>query len=175
MATPPGRYSKVLGGIGLVKLLRYYGSKALRSNIRHSKPEQYSYVRREPVILKCLRHDNTLNIGGSYHVILNLFQDLKNKVKPLSLNPSPLRGEGKVVGRHYKTNNEIDKEANTNYNSNMKNYKSETLKRIQDDKELHYTHFTHATHVKRAAFTLAEVLITLGIIGVVAAIFSMRY
>ena len=33
----------------------------------------------------------------------------------------------------------------------------------------HYTHLTHSTHVKRAAFTLAEVLITLGIIGVVAA------
>ena len=33
----------------------------------------------------------------------------------------------------------------------------------------HYTHLTHFTHAKRAAFTLAEVLITLGIIGVVAA------
>ena len=144
-ATPPGRYSKVLGGIGLVKLLRYYDTKALRSNSRISKSDlQY--------------------------VILNLFQDLKNKEKPLSLNPSPLRGEGKVVGRHYKTNNEIDKEANTNYNSNMMNYKSETLKQVQDDKEPHYTHFSHATHVKRAAFTLAEVLIILGIIGVVAAL-----
>ena len=33
----------------------------------------------------------------------------------------------------------------------------------------HSTHLTHSTHVKNAAFTLAEVLITLGIIGVVAA------
>ena len=74
---------------------------------------QHSYVRRESVILKCLRHDNILGfgqainviphcqrqdnipgIGGTYRVILNLIQDLKNKVKPLSLNPSPLRGEG---------------------------------------------------------------------------------
>ena len=33
----------------------------------------------------------------------------------------------------------------------------------------HFTHLPHSTHAKRAAFTLAEVLITLGIIGVVAA------
>ena len=33
----------------------------------------------------------------------------------------------------------------------------------------HFTHLTHSTHVKNVAFTLAEVLITLGIIGVVAA------
>ena len=88
------------------------------------------------------------------------------------------------ASRHYKTNNEIDKEANTNYNSNMANYKSGTLrknrtffikskilekvvKRVQGDKEPHSTHITHS---KRAAFTLAEVLITLGIIGIVAAV-----
>ena len=35
--------------------------------------------------------------------------------------------------------------------------------------EAHSNHKPHATHVKKAAFTLAEVLITLGIIGVVAA------
>ena len=40
------------------------------------------------------------------------------------------------------------------------------VKRVQDDKKPHFTHFTH---VKNAAFTLAEVLITLGIIGIVAA------
>ena len=33
----------------------------------------------------------------------------------------------------------------------------------------HYTHLTHFIHSKKAAFTLAEVLITLGIIGIVAA------
>ena len=33
----------------------------------------------------------------------------------------------------------------------------------------HLTHYTHFPHTKRAAFTLAEVLITLGIIGIVAA------
>ena len=33
----------------------------------------------------------------------------------------------------------------------------------------HFTHSTHLTHAKRAAFTLAEVLITLAIIGIVAA------
>ncbi len=33
----------------------------------------------------------------------------------------------------------------------------------------HSTHFTHFTHFKKAAFTLAETLITLGVIGIVAA------
>ena len=54
----------------------------------------------------------------------------------------------------------------------------ETLKQVQGDKNVskapgnhnpHSTHFTHYTHAKRAAFTLAEVLITLAIIGIVAA------
>ena len=203
-ATPPGRYSKVLGGIVWKKLLSYYGSKALRSNIRHSKPEQYSYVRRRPVILncqrqdntlnigginhvilKCLRQDNTLNIGGSYHVILNLIQALKKNPPTLTLPPSlrfgnrvaqlvprwlPLflnGGREKLAGRLYQADRKtycriskpdlqvtkrIDTTPVTNYNSNMMNYKSETLrknrtfftkskilekvvKRVQDDKK----------------------------------------
>ena len=39
----------------------------------------------------------------------------------------------------------------------------------QADRKIYTPHFTHAIHVKKAAFTLAEVLITLGIIGIVAA------
>ena len=51
----------------------------------------------------------------------------------------------------------------------------EILNQVQDDRVVngahrnHTPHYTHSTHAKRAAFTLAEVLITLGIIGVVAA------
>ena len=41
-----------------------------------------------------------------------------------------------------------------------------SLCKVQGDKN---PHLTHSTHTKRVAFTLAEVLITLGIIGVVAA------
>ena len=94
------------------------------------------------------------------------------------------------VGWHYKPYNKIDKGANTNYNSNMMNYNSvilrknrtfftkskileKVVKRVQGDKEphsIHSIHSTHFTHAKRAAFTLAEVLITLGIIGIVAAL-----
>ena len=50
------------------------------------------------------------------------------------------------------------------------------VKRVQDDRVVngahrnHTPHYTHSTHAKRAAFTLAEVLITLGIIGIVAAL-----
>ncbi len=32
----------------------------------------------------------------------------------------------------------------------------------------HLTHFTHSTHFKKAAFTLAEILVTLAVIGIVA-------
>ena len=63
------------GGVGLVKLLRYYGTKALRSNSWVRKPEQYSCGRSEPVI--CQRQDNILKIDGTYQFILNLIQTLK--------------------------------------------------------------------------------------------------
>ena len=59
----------------------------------------------------------------------------------------------------------IDTTPEINYNSNIMNYKS-------DNKTLskaHSKHKPHATHAKRVAFTLAEVLITLAIIGIVAA------
>ena len=96
--TPLGSQEKGFGGIGCVKILRYYDTKAVRRNIRNSNVAQHSYV--------------------------------------------------------------------------------------QDDKKPHFTHvkkaaFTlagGATHVdmsdniRRVAFTLAEVLITLGIIGIVAAL-----
>ena len=128
-ATLLGSEDKGSGGIGCVKLLRYYGTKALRSN--------------------------------------------------------------RNVGWHYKTDTKIDKGANTNYNSNMTNYNSEnktvseaqskelnvlTSYRLNDfKKKAAFTLAEGATHVamsdniRRVAFTLAEVLITLGIIGIVAA------
>ena len=154
------------------------------------------------VILKCLRHDNTLDIGGTYHVILNLFQDLKKNPPTLTL---PLKGgRGNLVGRHYyadrkinsrvsnpdqRVTERIDTTPETNYNSNMINYKSENknVREVQCNHTPHSTHSTHAkrvaftlaegaTHVdmsdniRRVAFTLAEVLITLAIIGIVAAV-----
>ena len=72
----------------------------------------------------------------------------------------------------------FDTTPETNYNSNMMNYKSDTLKQFQDDKLVsetfrnhkpNFIHLTHSTNLKKAAFTLSEVLITLGIIGIVAA------
>ena len=148
------------GDIRWEKILRYYDTKAVRSKCRHGKSDlQY-------VILNCLRQDNTLNIGGTSRVILNLFQDLKNKVKPLSLNPSPLRGEGKV-GRHY--------QADRKYTVGLVNPTYKKLKRFfagaQNDKNTFLVPYclSNLVSLKKAAFTLAEVLITLGIIGIVAA------
>ena len=107
---------KGFDGTGLVKLLRYYDTKALRSNSRISK------------------------------------SDLQ------------------VTKR-------IDTTSETNYNSNMMNYNLEMLKRVQHDSsgsEAHRKHlFTYSLinlfTSKKVAFTLAEVLITLAIIGIVAA------
>ena len=62
----------------------------------------------------------------------------------------------------------FDTTPETNYNSNMMNYNSEN-KTMSVAQCKHKSHNTRATHVKKVAFTLAEVLITLGIIGIVAA------
>ena len=53
----------------------------------------------------------------------------------------------------------------------MMNYKLENkiMSEAHRKYATHATHLTHTTHVEKAAFTLAEVLITLGIIGIVAA------
>ena len=156
--------------IGLVKILRYYDTKAVRSNCRVSKPDlQY--------------------------VILNLFQDLKH---PPTLTLPLKGGRENLVGRHYYADRKYTKTIDTinkrNYNSNMMNYKSgilrknrtfftkskileKVVKQVQDDKLVSEAHSKHLVPYclsnlvssKKAAFTLAEVLITLGIIGIVAA------
>ena len=137
------------GGVGLVKLLRYYGTKALRSNSWVRKPEQYSCGRSEPVIcqrqdnilkidgtyqfiLNCQRQDNTLKIGGTYQFILNLIQTLK--IFPILT----LKGEREKLVTHSK---------NT-------------------------THFTHFASAKRVAFTLAEMMVVMLILTIILAAFS---
>ena len=123
----------------------------------------------------CKRHDTILGFCGTLRVI-----------------PGWLRN----VGWHYKPYNKIDKGANTNYNSNMMNYNSvilrknrtfftkskileKVVKRVQGDKKTHAIQskkflvpycLSNLVSFKKAAFTLAEVLITLGIIGIVAAL-----
>ncbi len=72
--------------------------------------------------------------------------------------------------------NQFDKQIKLNYNFNMRNYSlnkeminNKTVSEAHRNRKPHSIHFTHSTYAKSAAFTLAEVLITLGIIGVVAA------
>ena len=57
-----------------------------------------------------------------------------------------------------------------NYSLNKEMINNKNLREVHRNCEPHFTHLTHLTHAKRAAFTLAEVLITLGIIGIVAAL-----
>ena len=169
-ATLLSRYSKCFDDIGLVKILRYYGTKIVRRNIRNSNAAQHSYVRRESVILNYLRQDNTLNIGGTYHVILNLFQDLKKIPPTLTL---PLKGgRGKLVSEAHRNH-----KPHATHLTHATHVNQETLKQVQGDKNVSEVHskflvpycLSNLVSLKKAAFTLAEVLITLGIIGVVAA------
>ena len=84
-----------------------------------------------------------------------------------------VRSNRKVGGHYYanrkytKTIDTIDK---TNYNSDMMNYSSEN-KNVSEAHSKHLVPYCLSNLVssKKAAFTLAEVLITLGIIGIVAA------
>ena len=121
------RFNKGFGGIDLVKILRYYGTKALRRKICNRSADQYSCGRSEPVMLNCQsvseqrlegfakaktampfnaseqeRHDNTLGIGVPCHVILNLFQDLATVTKrmpPTLTLPPTLRYGNRVASR----------------------------------------------------------------------------
>ena len=141
-ATPLSTDSKCFGGIRWEKLLRYYDTKAVRSNRnvgRHYYADREVYRRvskpdLQHVILNCLRQDNTLNIGGTYHVILNLFQDLIKEIQRFFA------------------------EAHNDENVS-----------VAHRKFLVPYCLSNLVSSKNAAFTLAEVLITLGIIGVVAA------
>ena len=64
----------------------------------------------------------------------------------------------------------IDTIHKTNYNSNMKNYSSENKNVIEAHSKFLMPYcLSNLVSSKKVAFTLAEVLITLGIIGVVAA------
>ena len=134
------------GGIRWKRLLRYYDIKALRSNSRVSKSDlQY--------------------------VILNLFQDLaavtQRKPRPRISNTRKLvlkfnpRSQG--VGRCFVSE------------AHSKNLVPYCLSNLVSSKKAAFTLAEGATHVdmsdniRRVAFTLAEVLITLGIIGIVAA------
>ena len=102
-----------------------------------------------------------------------------------------LRINSRVSKSDLKDTKRIDTTPETNYNSNMMNYKSENkiMSEAHRIYATHATHLTHLTHTKRAAFTLAEgathvdissnsrrvaftlaeVLITLALIGIVAA------
>ena len=114
----------------------------------------------------CLRHDTILDIGQPINVIPHLLRDLKEKIrsrnkcgmtKVISLAP---QGRGKKgEGLLHRPDCKI-------------------LKRVQDDRVLSKAHRKELNVLtsyrlndfkKKIAFTLAEVLITLAIIGVVAA------
>ena len=127
------------------------------------------------------RHDNTLNIGGTCHVILNLFQDL---IKKRSRNKCGMtefchceaeRSEAVAIAKSLELNGITTSCAtprNDKYVSeaHRKELNVLTSYRLNDfKKKAGATHVDMSDNIRRVAFTLAEVLITLGIIGIVAA------
>ena len=83
--------------------------------------------------------------------------------------PQRVRDDKLVVGRHYYADRKIycrvsKPDLQVTMAQNDINVSEAHCKH-----KPHFTHYTHSTHAKRVAFTLAEVLITLGIIGIVAA------
>ena len=155
---------KVFDGTGLVKLLRYCGIKALRGNSRISKLDlQY--------------------------VILNLFQDLKRffagAQNDKSTFPRPLWERKEFLNERSEFRNSgegsepfANRKPLTRICSSLCSHNcvlSHKGRGKITDKKAAFTLAEGATHVdmsdniRRVAFTLAEVLITLGIIGVVAA------
>ena len=97
------------------------------------------------------RHDNTLDIGVPCHVIARV-----SEARPWQSQGS----EAETCNSKTETNAKC-LELNEITTSCAAHTPRNDIK--------HATHLTHFTHSKKAAFTLAEVLITLGIIGVVAA------
>ena len=179
-ATLLSRQGKSFGGIGLVKLLRYYGTKALRSNSRISKPDL------QHVILNCLSPDNILDIGQPINVIPHLLRDLNKKrsrnvsgMTEVSCHPEAIaEGSQKTQPRP-----RISKFARLTKKFNLRP-QGVGVSPLSEARGNHKPHLTHSTHSKKllvpyclsnlvsskkAAFTLAEVLITLAIIGIVAA------
>ena len=95
---------------------------------------------------------------------------VNDKFKNLGGGATLLTARGAGFGGFVDMIGEFDKCIKLNYNSVMKNYS--LIKEIINNKtvcEAHSKHNPYYTRSKKAAFTLAEVLITLGIIGVVAA------
>ena len=85
---------------------------------------------------------------------VNISIDSKNP----SPQPSPARGEGEY----------LNNSGNSQSQLNVTGLFAYWLIRLFAFSN-HFTHSTHLTHLKKAAFTLAETLITLGVIGIVAA------
>ena len=124
----------------------------------------------------CLRHDNTLNIDQSINVIPHLLRDLKEKIrsrnkcgmtKVISLAPQGRgkKGEGLLhrpdckILKRVQDDRVLSKALNVLTSYRLNDFK----------KKAGATHVDMSDNIRRVAFTLAEVLITLAIIGVVAA------
>ena len=139
---PPRQDEDVTKGYRFLKILGYYGTKALGCILKKNfflpylgkdKRMGYNQYPPQPFLIR--------EGASRYCEGATQSQDISKTNRPSPL-PSPI-GEGvKCVGREIKGEGE----------------------------EIRYSRFTlHPSLKKRPAFTLAEVLITLGIIGVVAA------
>ena len=159
---PPPRQDKVAERVyGYYKILGYYGTRAVRSIVKifHLLEEVVNTGHSVPSAEKIRRVQNNRNGGNAMlippYILEFVVKRSRNMCAMTGLNIFPLNVWEEGVRR---TGEEVvGCQSNVQHDAN-------SLKRTYS----HIHLFTYSLH-KKAAFTLAEVLITLGIIGVVAA------
>ena len=159
---PPPRQDKVAERVyGYYKILGYDGTRAVRSIVKifHLLEEVVNTGHSVPSAEKIRRVQNNRNGGNAMlippYILEFVVKRSRNMCAMTGLNIFPLNVWEEGVRR---TGEEVvGCQSNVQHDAN-------SLKRTYS----HIHLFTYSLH-KKAAFTLAEVLITLGIIGVVAA------
>ena len=131
----------------------------------------------------CQRHDNIFGFGLFINVIPHLLRDLKQKIRSrnrswmtlVSCHCEGERSEAVAIAKSLELN-EITTSCATPRNDKLvseahgKELNVLTSYRLNDfKKKAGATHVDMSDNIRRVAFTLAEVLITLAIIGIVAA------
>ena len=192
---PPPRQDKVAERVyGYYKILGYDGTRAVRSIVKifHLLEEVVNTGHSVPSAEKIRRVQNNRNGGNAMlippYILEFVVKRSRNMCAMTGLNIFPLnvweegvrRTGEEVVGCQSNVQHEIDchpelvSGAHQILKHRGKSDAQKMLKQVQHDANFlkrTYSHihlFTYSLH-KKAAFTLAEVLITLGIIGVVAA------
>ena len=155
---------KGFGGTVRGKLLRYYGTKALRSNRkvgRHYYADRKTYCRISKADLQDTKRIDTTPETNYNSNMMNYKSEILRKNRTFFTKSKILE---KVVKRVQ--DDKYVSEAHRNHKPHLTH--STHVKRVAFTLAEGATHVDMSDNIRRVAFTLAEVLITLGIIGIVA-------